>query len=276
MNIQVVTMTPEWAQGILKQNLHNRPIRKEMVQKYIHEIKNNRYQLTHQGIAISTEGILLDGQHRLLAIAQAGVSVPIVMATNCNPQTFTVLDTGTIRKSTDILAMENVSNRVVVSAAIRMYIMYYEHFDKIWQGRLRYPTNEDILAVYKSRANDFDYAVQKARCIRRSFKQFTSNSALAGFIMLALDKSYPKCRIELFIQKLSTGTNLEETCPILRLRTAVFNGLLKSKGSSTIQITLASLIKTFNYWNKGIAIKQFKLPSVPPMPSIDPHIFSEH
>lgn len=47
--------------------------------------KNKRYQLTHQGIAIGVDGTLLDGQHRLLAIAKAGISVPIVIATNCDP-----------------------------------------------------------------------------------------------------------------------------------------------------------------------------------------------
>lgn len=157
-----------------------------------------------------------------------------------------------------------------------MYIMYYEHFDKIWQGRLRYPTNEDILNVYNSKSETFDNAVQKARGTRSKFKQFTSTSALAGFIVLSLDKGYPMHHIELFVQKLSTGTNLEETCPILKLRTAVFNGLLKSKGSNTIQITLASLIKTFNYWNKGVTLKQFKVPNVPPMPVVEPYINCEN
>lgn len=271
MNIEVVTMTPEWAQQILKQNTSNRSVRKAVVDKYAHDIKSGEYKLTHQGIAISRDGVLLDGQHRLLAVIKANTSITIPLATGCDPSIFSVLDTGATRKAFDVLMIEKVTNSTVVAASVRMYIMYFEHFNKIWQGRLRYPTNEDILTIYKSKAAVFDYATQKAKHCHRSFKQLTSGSAVAGFIVLAIDNGYPIHHIELFIQKLYTGSGLEETDPILRFRAAVFNGLLKSKGPQIVQLTLASLIKTFNFWNKGLTMRQFKVPNVPPMPLIDPY-----
>lgn len=270
MNIEIVTMTPQWAQAILDQNTHNRPIRKDVIQKYAYDIENNRYKLTHQGIAIGTNGILLDGQHRLLAIVKTGIAIPIALATNCNPDTFAVLDTGITRKSTDVLSMQQVANASMTSAIVRMTIMYYEHFDKIWQGRLRYPSNDDILEYYNNMSENVDFAVQKSRYVKNHFKQLTSASAVGGFTVLALDKGYNKEHIELFVQKLATGMNLEGLCPILKLRTSVFNGLFRTKGATVVQLTLASLIKTFNNWNSNIEVKQFKVPNVPPMPIINP------
>jgi len=269
MNTQIVTITPEWAQEILKQNVHNRHIRIGLVDKYAHAIQANQFPLTHQGIAIGSNGVLLDGQHRLLAIIKTGIPLETLLCTNCDPATFTVLDTGSVRKSSDVLRIEHVPNASTAAAAIRMYIMYHEAFDKIWNGRTKGPTHNDIYNYYKSREDEINYAVQKCDTTRKSFRQLSNASAIATFILLAINKNQSVSDIELFTQQLALGANLEETCPVLRFRTAVFNGVLQAGRENKAQLTLASLIKTYNLWRNKNPVRLFRPPSIPPMPVIE-------
>ena len=66
-------ITPELAREILKGNSKNRKIRQQRVDYLADEMKNGRWQISHQGICIATDGRVLDGQHRLLAVIQSGV-----------------------------------------------------------------------------------------------------------------------------------------------------------------------------------------------------------
>jgi len=65
----VLNVSPDMALKWLEGNTHNRPINQAHVNRLAKEITAGRWQLTHQGIAFDTKGILIDGQHRLWAIA---------------------------------------------------------------------------------------------------------------------------------------------------------------------------------------------------------------
>jgi len=277
MELQVVTMTPDWAHELIeKHNVNNRKVRRDVVQAYVHAIKSGQYKLTHQGVAIGTNGVLLDGQHRLLAIVESGIQVPIVMATECDPSIYDVLDTGCTRKSVDVLGAYGAQDAGGSSSTVRTYIMYHEHHDKIWQGRLRYPNNTEILEFYQTRSEQVDYASRKGKAVWSAFKQVKSHSAVATFILLALDRGYPRSHIEFFTEKLATGSNLEDTCPILRFRAGAINGIIEQVRHNQRQATLASLIKTFNDWNNGVERRLFRIPPMPPMPVVAPYNEERH
>lgn len=80
MKVNVELITPEIAKKLLEKNHSNRKLRKMVVDTYAEDIKDGRWELTHQGIAFDKNGDLVDGQHRLSAIVQAGIAVPMVVA----------------------------------------------------------------------------------------------------------------------------------------------------------------------------------------------------
>jgi hypothetical protein len=80
INIEVKLITPEMAKKYLEKNADNRKIRKTTVATYANDMKNGRWELTHQGIAFNDQGELVDGQHRLAAIVDSGVSIRMVIA----------------------------------------------------------------------------------------------------------------------------------------------------------------------------------------------------
>jgi hypothetical protein len=48
--------------------------------------------VTHQGIALDTDGVLIDGQHRLAAAVEADQPVDMLVITGVDAATFDVLD----------------------------------------------------------------------------------------------------------------------------------------------------------------------------------------
>ena len=62
-------ITPKDAADLLKLNTDNRSQRKGNIERIKRDIKNGQYLLNGDTIVISTENVLLNGQHRLEAIA---------------------------------------------------------------------------------------------------------------------------------------------------------------------------------------------------------------
>lgn len=63
------------------------------------------WRLTPQGIAFSSDGVLLDGQHRLAAIVECGKTIEMWVAYNVPPQVRAVIDIQRVRKEADRLVL---------------------------------------------------------------------------------------------------------------------------------------------------------------------------
>jgi hypothetical protein len=74
-----VRMTPTVAQRLLERNVHNRKLSEKVIQKYVTEMKAGEWRLTPAGIGFDDQGHLVDGQHRLHAIARSNVTVPLLV-----------------------------------------------------------------------------------------------------------------------------------------------------------------------------------------------------
>ena len=58
---------PEMAREWLTHNTHNRPVSRQTVEQYARDMKAGRWYYTNQGIGFDVNGVMTDGQHRLLA-----------------------------------------------------------------------------------------------------------------------------------------------------------------------------------------------------------------
>lgn len=96
-------LTPEEASKIIEtSNIDNRKVRKHHVEWFSNLIKKNEWVITHQGIAFDCNGRLIDGQHRLLAIAKSGIETPILVTKNLSPESYNAIDTHSKRNIADI------------------------------------------------------------------------------------------------------------------------------------------------------------------------------
>ena len=78
---RAVYLTPAEAKSMLERNRHNRKISEATIKKYIQEILADEWLLTPAGIGFDCKGCLVDGQHRLSAIARANRTVPVIITT---------------------------------------------------------------------------------------------------------------------------------------------------------------------------------------------------
>ncbi len=116
----VETITPDMALSYLSCNQGNRPVRVNQVKSLADAIKRGEWRLTHQGIAFSSNGRLLDGQHRLSAIVEAGVPVRSLVSRGLDDETFMSIDIGNRRSHADVLRTDQ---KLVEVANLCNYIL---------------------------------------------------------------------------------------------------------------------------------------------------------
>lgn len=104
MKTQLTLVTPKMAREWLKQNHSNRPMRPNVVDGFHKAYERGEWKVTHQGIAFSDTGRLLDGQHRLTFISELpeGKSVPMNVTHEMAEDTFDAIDIGVGRTMGDV------------------------------------------------------------------------------------------------------------------------------------------------------------------------------
>jgi hypothetical protein len=116
--IERVEITPALAKEILAEMPKNRPIRLARVKQYARAMRAGTWNPSLGGtISFFTSGVLADGQHRLLAVVEADVSIVV----NLQPgvQTLIGQDEAATRSLADFLAMRDVPNAPAVAGATR-------------------------------------------------------------------------------------------------------------------------------------------------------------
>jgi len=87
-------MANEW----LRKNEGNRKLRESRAAGLARAIVAGKWTLTHQAIAFSKKGRLLDGQHRLRAIILANIPIQCVVARDVPEDAFAYMDAGLPRQ----------------------------------------------------------------------------------------------------------------------------------------------------------------------------------
>jgi hypothetical protein len=100
MKTEIELITPEYAALVLEtKNILNRSITPARVDEYAFSMLNGHYLCSHQGVAFDIDDILTDGQHRLAAVAKAGVSVWMSVTRNEPKECRSVIDEMKVRSA---------------------------------------------------------------------------------------------------------------------------------------------------------------------------------
>lgn len=107
MKTETVLITPRMALDWLKRNTDNRPLRRAHVDALRFAFERGEWKLTHAGIAFDKTGKLIDGQHRLHMIAglPGDTQVPMSVTRDADPASFTVIDQGCKRSTSDVFGV---------------------------------------------------------------------------------------------------------------------------------------------------------------------------
>lgn len=121
MKTRIELITPEAAQKYLSRNTHNyRPVRQHVVAAYADDMKSGKWERNGEAIVFDSNGVLKDGQHRLMAIAQSGIAQKMVIVEDVDP-IVEIYDIGVKRSSGQIAMASGVepvlANSTVIAAA---------------------------------------------------------------------------------------------------------------------------------------------------------------
>lgn len=146
---KLMTVTPEMAAKWLELNKGNRDVRPALVKMLTAEITNNRWQVTHQGIAFDEFGELLDGQHRLHAIVRADAAVPMYVSYGAPRASFAVVDGGANRSFRDRTMVAGTDVTPEHGAVARVIVM-----GPSWYGMVPYSVTVNMITKHRE-AIDF-------------------------------------------------------------------------------------------------------------------------
>lgn len=267
-SVELVQMTPEWAADLLRSNTSNRGLSKTRAKSFAKQIEKGKWRKTGQGISVAVNGRLLDGQTRLSAVVQSGISTAMVVAWNCDEDSFSVFDTGRARSATDVLKIAGCEqHQNIVSAGLRLAIPLIENpeaYFAISQGI----TNEEILDLWEQSKEQCEWCANTASSVHSQFKTF-SKSIYFTFLYLAANKGWEHYQLADFSDMFASGADLESNSPILAYRQYVNNNFLKCNMNQQRLATLASLICCFNLHVTGASMRKFQPPKIPPMIQIE-------
>ena len=115
-------VTPALAEKLLTHNTDNRPQKARSKSMVSRALREGRFLLTHEALALSTAGVILDGQNRLESIVETGVTAPFFIFVGMDPLTRDVIGRGSYRTAFDTFSMAKVPNAHRMSSITRLVI----------------------------------------------------------------------------------------------------------------------------------------------------------
>lgn len=194
-NQKLIEIHPADCEDVLKHRNHkNRPIRKHTVARFLEDMKNDRFKaLTHQSLSFDVNGNLLDGQHRLSAIAQLKKSFVLRVWFNRDPEDFAVIDTGVARLASDNLHHLGVPRPKIAAPGIKNILLFKQSPGKIWTS-MAMPSNTAIADFYcenQSVVDKISTIVQEASSRHR----LLNRTGLFVTCFLALEAGYTEMEV---------------------------------------------------------------------------------
>ncbi len=161
-NTYIVNVTPEQARQWLEINNFNRPRNSEAVAKYVRQIREGRWRLTHQGLAFTKNGMLLDGQHRLWAIIECGITLPMRVCINEPAENYEVIDCGRNRSNLDVVRMVRMGLKDSTISSAHTQTLKSMLAGRLCKTANRW-TNVELTELYREHIDAVDFAVKQFR-----------------------------------------------------------------------------------------------------------------
>ena len=240
---KIETISPAKAERWLNQNTGNfRDLDPHRVSQLAKEIEGGNWELNGETIKFDAAGILLDGQHRLSAIAKSGKTVRslVVMGVESNGKT---VDRGKARTIAQFLEHSGIKNGKSIAAMARQCVAYEKG---LWKT-----VNPQWTRVLDSEVFDFvdanEARLSQSLVLAKKAKRIITSSILGAVIFEGcrdIDISTSETAAW-FASGLGEGKMLSEDDAVLHLRNRLLGQREHMKLSLPVKRSMAILA-----WNK--------------------------
>lgn len=256
-------VTPKRAAEWLQKNAVNRPLSLTRVKKYAHAMKEGQWQgLNGETLIFSSSpgdpfARLMNGQHRLGAVVESGVSVPMLVVTGVKEEAFITLDSGDSRSMSDWLKIRGEKHYAHLAGALSR-LWYYEQSGGISlynAGMDVTPTKDDLNDLLEKRSKLRDSV---EFCVARRTNLIPGSIlACAHFIFAKTSRE----KADDFIDKVVTGENMPKTHPVMLLRKRLIERREVKVGPKLpVQAVCYLLFRAWKAFYKGETLVKLQLP----------------
>lgn len=245
-------MAVEWLQTV---NSENRRIRSAWVDTLAREITEGRWMMTGDPIRFDDRGILIDGQHRLSAIARTQIAVPLYVIRGLPTGIRDVIDTGAPRHAGDTLMFAGYGKNAKTIAAVAKVGIGRE------RGYMRTARDSRSFKATNSAVLEF---VETNQSLIPVVHETRNNHRLAGarsetawiYSMWVLDQIDHNKRVEYETSLIEAHTNGSGDPRLALLR--FFANSDANVKAQAIPLTIYGLFRVWNAWRNGETLSKLQ------------------
>jgi hypothetical protein len=245
----LVHITPQIARAWLTHNTQNRPLRDTAAARFMRDMVNDSWLENGDPIRFDTDSTLLDGQHRLKAIADSGTTQVCLVVAGLPNRAQDTMDDGTKRTMTDRLAFHEEASPQTLSAVLRYILLWEQGSRRVGTGGRYQPTVAESLEFLEQN-RPVRTAAAAAERLKKTKYLSTATIGLAWWLFSRLDGK----ACEEFFARLADGQMLSEGNPIYELRERLAD-LNSGHSKPSRTYTLAITIKAWNALRDGRQIR---------------------
>lgn len=226
MSVEIIDITPEMAEDMLQRNTNNRKKKTGRIKGYSHDMMKKLWKENGAPIIFDDEGVLRDGQHRLEAIAETGITACNTLIVTVPKSQATCYDIGCTRTLRDISILEGKTEEIyknthIINACGEMYRQTYRPLNNETISKLDVIRHIDIYAdAFRWAASVFGLSGSKGY----------SRAGVMGTVIAAYIMGEDVTKLENFVEVLKSGM---ATCENDRTIITLRNFLLTNKQAGT-------------------------------------------
>ena len=231
----------------------NRPINDGRVLQYQGDMEAGRWAFTADPIVISRTGKLLNGQHRLTAIANCvpAITLPCMVVFGVDDGAQMYMDQPQVRTVAQQLGLKGLPNSALSAAAAKLYLEWTR--DRLYKSPSRGVTSKAEITEWALAHEDL---LQTA--LATGYNKVDAPPSVVGAFALAIIQINPEKAFE-FMGRLTSGADLAEGDPILALDRRLRN-IRRSGVKVGVREYLAYFIRAWNAWLNGERLTKLQLP----------------
>jgi hypothetical protein len=257
-DVRAGIMTPALAQKLLDgHNTENRPRKMASIRTVTRALQTERWLLTHEAVALSSDRFLLDGQNRLVSIVETGIPAPVFVFVGMDPRTKYVVGQQSVRTAADAFSMAGIPDPNNAAACVRTVTMFDKPFIAWHSFRM---SNDEVIDAYRADPEGFARAVRDAANTigqSRKIKRIRCSVSTMAAAIYLIRKGNTRRLVDEFLEGLRTGANLREGDPRSSL-VDWFSWVAIGKHPTARYEPFAMLVLAWNGWVQGDQVRNLK------------------
>mgnify|MGYP001580893197 CR=1 FL=1 len=254
MTSQWVRVMPEDALAMLNAMAPNRKLVQSHVDKLAAAMRAGEWvEDAGDPIRFNEEGELIDGQHRLWAVVESGVTLQFHVIKGLPGSVMDVLDTGRSRSLADFLAIHGMPNARELAAALSYLNVFRATGEVSVEARPERRLNvRSALRLLEANPGLIE-GVRRGAAFHKRVGGGSSIWGVTFHILSAI--SFDDAAA--FFDLVASGTGLSEESPVLHLRNRLLANRISMHKLPTREYS-ALIFKAWNNWRDGVKVRQFQ------------------